>query len=768
MRSNARASGHASAPTPSRFLHLYVVGQVRAEVLGTDARRVVSLHQPRQLAVLALLALEERPLARDEIAAMLWGDSSDARARASLSQVLHSIRRVCPADPFVSEGRSVRLAAEAVACDAVELYHALTEPGPHSADVLQRTHGGILPGFVLPGSHAFQEWCEQRRAHFDLEVADFAWKAADAASNERDGLRCLEHAAAMRPWDEAILRRRMQLLATSGQPAAAQALYERFTKQIRDEFGRLPAAATREAAYALTSEELDSGPAIAASIQESGATRAPPNPHDHSTDTSTDSGAVRRSGYAGQFVRWSMGRVPAAVVLTLALLGGALLSFRTFGSSTHLPAVTLGAIRITGGSDDLAADIRHRLTAVLGEQEHFRVAVSESSRSHLTLTGQLTVQPELVTGSLLLSDRRGRVVSVMPISFSSASAPALAQHLGRIVLDELAATLPTQRAGRAVVDFERTIAEASRYASQGSIALADETLAALANRLENARLPLMERTILFTRIGEERVYNALQSGHHDVAQARITDLLASVAPVLRAGDATAKLRLAEVYYLAAALAPADSSPELSAAIELIASVPVDERPPGSLKVLSAAFFASGDYAEAYAAADALRRTSVRLAADADVVLLLFRSAFNLGRDRTAAAECEAVRERLPDQWPSVACAAFLFGWTEAGWSGGSLVAEMAALDRNPGNVMATAPLQALVAAAMARRGEKQLADSLLRQIPSGDYPVDYYVFQAAALRAEGRTAAFDSAMADLHATPAGRQAARLYERLLRD
>src|SRR5688500_9632207 len=48
---------------------------------------------PRKLALLAYLALATRPLTRDRLAELFWGDRDDARARHSLREALSALRR---------------------------------------------------------------------------------------------------------------------------------------------------------------------------------------------------------------------------------------------------------------------------------------------------------------------------------------------------------------------------------------------------------------------------------------------------------------------------------------------------------------------------------------------------------------------------------------------------------------------------------------------------------------------------------------------------
>jgi DNA-binding SARP family transcriptional activator len=66
----------------------------------------VRLHSAKTLALLAFLTLEpDTSHSREKLAALLWGDSPESRARQSLRQALYSLRRALGADPFVLVGQ---------------------------------------------------------------------------------------------------------------------------------------------------------------------------------------------------------------------------------------------------------------------------------------------------------------------------------------------------------------------------------------------------------------------------------------------------------------------------------------------------------------------------------------------------------------------------------------------------------------------------------------------------------------------------------------
>ena len=99
----------------------------RLALLSPDGSEEESLQKRRRkIAVLAVLALERRPLSRDVLVEMFWGDQEETRARHSLSDALSHLRRVIGRDA-ISIGRSeVALAPDApLAVDATDFAAAI-------------------------------------------------------------------------------------------------------------------------------------------------------------------------------------------------------------------------------------------------------------------------------------------------------------------------------------------------------------------------------------------------------------------------------------------------------------------------------------------------------------------------------------------------------------------------------------------------------------------------------------------------------------------
>src|SRR3954447_613068 len=106
---------------------------VRLKLLGGLELRPASgapipLPARKPALLLAYLALRPaRPQGRDKLAALFWGDSGEAQARASLRQALAFLRRRLGPQGLIltPEGETVALAPDGLATDVAELERCL-------------------------------------------------------------------------------------------------------------------------------------------------------------------------------------------------------------------------------------------------------------------------------------------------------------------------------------------------------------------------------------------------------------------------------------------------------------------------------------------------------------------------------------------------------------------------------------------------------------------------------------------------------------------
>ena len=86
-------------------LKLFVFGPPRLERDG----RAIDLNLPKALALLVYLVVTTRPQSRDTLAALLWPESDQREARASLRRILHRLREALGDDLLVVDADIIRL-----------------------------------------------------------------------------------------------------------------------------------------------------------------------------------------------------------------------------------------------------------------------------------------------------------------------------------------------------------------------------------------------------------------------------------------------------------------------------------------------------------------------------------------------------------------------------------------------------------------------------------------------------------------------------------
>ena len=178
----------------------------------------------KALAIVALLAVEGRPFARDELAAMFWPESDDESARGALRRTL-SVLRAALGDRWLRVDRS------AVALDATaggvrfDLAGLEVVAGAGAADVLRLAasadlaRGPFLAGFSLCDSPDFDDWRATRAASIDRRVVDVLERlstAAEAGGDTETAVGAAMRLVELDPLDEPARRRLMAVLAGSG------------------------------------------------------------------------------------------------------------------------------------------------------------------------------------------------------------------------------------------------------------------------------------------------------------------------------------------------------------------------------------------------------------------------------------------------------------------------------------------------------------------------------------------------------------------------
>lgn len=114
-----------------------------------------------RLALLALLALNGRPMSRDKLVAFLWPERDTEHARNLLKTAVHELRKLLAENAILSIGDQLSIDPALLRCDVTEFEAAVAAKDYGKAASL---YGGpFLDGFFLKDASEFEQWVEAKR-----------------------------------------------------------------------------------------------------------------------------------------------------------------------------------------------------------------------------------------------------------------------------------------------------------------------------------------------------------------------------------------------------------------------------------------------------------------------------------------------------------------------------------------------------------------------------------------------------------------------------
>jgi DNA-binding SARP family transcriptional activator/tetratricopeptide (TPR) repeat protein len=183
--------------------------------------------EPKDALLLAHLAIEG-PTPRAKLAAMLWPEVDDERARGNLRQRLLRLKRVTNAQLLTGDAQ-VQLAA-GIGHDLADTHELLEAVDPEAAS-------------------GFAEWLTVQRERRRRKRSDALFASAAQAEAQGDLAAALRQAGALLdldPLSEDAHRRLIKLHYLRGDTGAALAAYRRCVEVLRAELGAQPSRETRE------------------------------------------------------------------------------------------------------------------------------------------------------------------------------------------------------------------------------------------------------------------------------------------------------------------------------------------------------------------------------------------------------------------------------------------------------------------------------------------------------------------------------------------
>jgi predicted ATPase/DNA-binding SARP family transcriptional activator len=248
--------GQAMPTSPTlQTLHIQLLGDFRLK--STDAP-INQLTAPRVQALLTYLVLHRAtPQSRQQLAFLLWPDTTDAQARTNLRQLLHTLKQALPhADSLVgSKGHTLQWLADAPCrCDVAEFEAALTQagsaesqPGTQTLRLALERAVGLYKGDLLPS--CYDDWILSERERLRQAYAGALERLVAVLEREGEPRVALPYAQRLLQHDpvrEETYRALMRLHAAHGDRAMVRRVYQTCTAVLERELGVEPSAATRQ------------------------------------------------------------------------------------------------------------------------------------------------------------------------------------------------------------------------------------------------------------------------------------------------------------------------------------------------------------------------------------------------------------------------------------------------------------------------------------------------------------------------------------------
>jgi len=232
----------AKASTPRLDIRLLGPPEVLVDgaPLAVDTRKAV--------AILALLAAEGRAFARDELAALLWPDADTSAANGALRRTLSALRAATGGETVLVDRSRVALDPEHVRVDLTDLERLARSDARRSlAAAAGLARGPFLAGFNLRDSPDFDDWRAARAVAVERTVMTVLDRLASAHEAEGDlpgAIVAASRRLDLDPLDEAGHVRLMDLLARSGDRAAALRQYRLCVSTLDRELSVAPLTST--------------------------------------------------------------------------------------------------------------------------------------------------------------------------------------------------------------------------------------------------------------------------------------------------------------------------------------------------------------------------------------------------------------------------------------------------------------------------------------------------------------------------------------------
>ncbi|HEX4160291.1 MAG TPA: BTAD domain-containing putative transcriptional regulator [Rhizomicrobium sp.] len=485
------------------------LGAIKLVEAGSDTDMTPPSRKTR--ALLGYLCVVGKPVGRERLASLLWGDRGDEQARASLRQAIYELRSLLGGERLLKVERDTVAAGDDVGTDLAQIMAAARSDNLQQLEFALSAWRGDFFEDLPSIDPSFDAWLQAERPRVQENLVGAATEAANAgmARGEIDAARKIvgllqQHDGT----NEVVLRLGLRLDRLAGDSAALHRRYERFRELLKSELDAAPAAETQRLFDELTTKppavELFVPPPADDSFadEERQAVRqrgkkgraTPVHPTDAPATAEVETETYLPRHPAGRSRRWLRIAAAAVVIIYLCAIGWAISSFspsRTEPLLAVMPFQNLGA---DTAARSFSAGISGEIADALQRTTQIRIASTPSSLD--ARAPQTPAATHVLSGSVeRVGDRMHVIVQLMDIQDDSviwsraydravAQAPALRHDLAV----QIAAALGKLISSRDFGEAHRGSAAYDHYLNGRSLFLRNDPRAAAAELDASVRL----------------------------------------------------------------------------------------------------------------------------------------------------------------------------------------------------------------------------------------------------------------------------------------
>jgi DNA-binding SARP family transcriptional activator len=441
----------------------------------------LALRTRKQLGLLFYLARRARPIARDELIELFWGEDDAKLARHSLSQCTSLINKLLGAEVIVNAGRDrLALADGTLALDVAEFERHVAD-GRYD-EALEVWRGTLFEGIWVRRAPEFERWLTEERDKMQRLFRRLAHARIDALRNGGDHAAIRDEAERLLqhdPLDEKAMHAYLEALTLLGDRSLALRRYGEFEKRLQKELEAEPGAALKS--WVKRQRKGEAPPAHESSVlpRISEITVLPSaQPFYGRTEEFSVLWKAWETAGAGRgsfiIIEGDAGIGKTALAAKLAnqahVAGGSVCFIRCYKAEKSVPFAPVTALvrqlsrlpgfvaldpRWIGELTRLVPELRERFPSVPQA-----MAVDDAARHRLS--------DATVSASHCVADEQSLMIIVDDMQYADEASLALLHYLGRQTPNQPILLIAIVRADQSLSGFERTFMETAERAGFAS------------------------------------------------------------------------------------------------------------------------------------------------------------------------------------------------------------------------------------------------------------------------------------------------------------